>query len=78
MTASISSAFTGLIQSVQTSNADLGTRMSEVMSNGKDLDQTELLNLQFEMGQYNARMELTSSLSKGITDMLKTLAQRTS
>jgi type III secretion protein F len=42
------------------------------------IDQEALLKVQFQMGQYNALMELTSSIGKSVTDMLKTLAQRTS
>ena len=39
--------------------------------------QTEMLNIQFYMGQYNALLEMTSTVSKSLTDMMKTLAQRT-
>lgn len=42
------------------------------------IDQEALLKVQFQMGQYNALLELTSSIGKSVTDMLKTLAQRTS
>ena len=41
------------------------------------LYQTEMLNIQFYMGQYNALLEMTSTVSKSLTDMMKTLAQRT-
>jgi hypothetical protein len=43
-----------------------------------ELKQEEILELQFNIGQYNALLEAASSISKGTTDMLKTLAQRTS
>ena len=42
------------------------------------LYQTEMLTMQFYMGQYNAILEMVSSVSKSLTDMMKTLAQRTS
>ena len=42
------------------------------------LYQTEMLNVQFYMGQYNALLEMTSTISKSLTDMMKTLAQRSS
>ena len=37
----------------------------------------QLLELQFAMGQYNAKLETISSVTKSIQDMLKSLAQRT-
>ena len=35
-----------------------------------------LIELQFEMGQYNALVELTSNIGKSITDTAKSLAQK--
>ena len=37
-----------------------------------------MLMIQFEIGQYNAMVEMLSSISKSLTDMMKTLAQRSS
>ena len=51
--------------------------MNQISSSG-EIDQAELLELQFAMGQYNAKLETISSVTKSIQDMLKTLAQRTS
>ncbi|MBQ7585626.1 MAG: type III secretion protein [Desulfovibrionaceae bacterium] len=46
--------------------------------NSKDsIDQKDLLQIQFQMGQYNAKLEAMSSMIKSIQDMLKALAQRT-
>ena len=42
-----------------------------------EVDQMQLLELQFAMGQYNAKLETISSVTKSIQDMLKSLAQRT-
>lgn len=54
----------------------LETKMNEIM--GQDtVDQQDLITLQFEMGQYNAMLETLSSVTKSMTDMLKSLAQRT-
>ena len=41
------------------------------------IDQGQLLEMQFAMGQYNAKLEAISSMTKSIQDMLKSLAQRT-
>lgn len=48
----------------------------EAVTKGGTIDQTELLNLQFAMGQYNAKLETVSSVTKSIQEMLKSLAQR--
>ena len=49
-----------------------GTGVSSAIS------QEEMLVVQFEIGQYNAMVEMLSSISKSLTDMMKTLAQRSS
>ncbi len=57
-------------------SADLQSKMNQVLSK-ETIDQGEMLELQFQMGQYNAAMESLSNVTKSLTDMLKTLAQRT-
>ena len=42
------------------------------------IDQTKMLEMQFYIGQYNSVLEMVSSVSKSLTDMMKTLAQRSS
>ncbi|WP_297218893.1 EscF/YscF/HrpA family type III secretion system needle major subunit [uncultured Desulfovibrio sp.] len=54
----------------------LQTMMNDISASG-EVDQMDLLNLQFAMGQYNAKLETISSVTKSIQDMLKSLAQRT-
>ena len=55
---------------------DLQAQMKEI-SKGGEIKQEDMLALQFQMGQYNALMESLSSVTKSMTDMLKSLAQRT-
>ena len=62
--------------SISTKGADLQAKMNEIAGK-EELGPEELLPLQFEMGQYTALMEATSSVTKSITEMLKSLAQRT-
>ncbi len=60
--------------------ADDGAKLQEMMdqiSSSESVDQEQLLELQFAMGQYNAKLETLSSITKSIQDMLKSLAQRT-
>lgn len=41
-----------------------------------DIDQADLIAIQFAMGQYNSMLETASTVTKSITDMMSTLAQR--
>ena len=54
----------------------LQAKMDQISASG-EVDQMQLLELQFAMGQYNAKLETISSVTKSIQDMLKSLAQRT-
>ena len=62
---------------------DAGKTLSDKMKvlldtpNG-EIGQAQMLQLQFEIGQYNAMLEMVSTVSKSLTDMMKTLAQRSS
>ncbi len=49
----------------------------DAMSGKDTVDQMDLLQMQFAMGQYNAKLEAVSSITKSLQDMLKSLAQRT-
>ena len=53
----------------------LQARMNELLSQ-EEVGTEEMLMVQFEMGQYNALMESLSSVTKSLTDSLKSLAQR--
>jgi Type III secretion needle MxiH like. len=68
--------FNSGLDSISGKGAGLQAKMDELGSMG-ELGPEELLPLQFEMGQYTALMEATSSVTKSITEMLKSLAQRT-
>ena len=51
----------------------LQAKMDQISASG-EVDQMQLLELQFAMGQYNAKLETISSVTKSIQDMLKSLA----
>ena len=70
------SAIHTVMSSVATQNATLSSDIQNATSGGKELEQEELLGIQFKLGQYNATLEAASSIAKSATDMLKTLAQR--
>lgn len=48
----------------------------EAMLNSEEVDPADTLLIQYEMGQYNAILEAVSTLTKSVTDSLKSLAQR--
>ncbi|GHT82127.1 hypothetical protein FACS1894116_05890 [Betaproteobacteria bacterium] len=67
-----------LMASVEAKATSMQGQIEDATKSKDELEQMDLLNIQFQLGQYNAMMEASSSIAKGTTDMLKTLAQRTS
>jgi type III secretion protein F len=56
--------------------ADFQTRMGQMTEKEGGITQEDMLNLQFEMGQYNALIESVANVTKSLTDTLKSLAQK--
>ncbi|UQZ90985.1 type III secretion protein [Deltaproteobacteria bacterium Smac51] len=65
------------LNSIERHSDDMQAQMNEIF-NQEEISQEDMLMLQFEMGQYNALLESLSSITSSMTEMLKTLAQRTS
>lgn len=64
------------LDSLSTRADSLKTKMGEV-ANMKSEDQTAaMIELQFEMGQYNTMVELTSSITKSLSDSVKSISQK--
>lgn len=55
----------------------LQKRMTE-MQQKKNLSPEDMIVVQFEMGQYNVLIESVSSVTKSLTETMKSLTQRTS
>ena len=84
----IAALFQSVIGSIETRGSDLyakidnltkpveGSTEGDVTTSA--ISQEQMLVIQFEIGQYNAMVEMLSSVSKSLTDMMKTLAQRSS
>ncbi len=68
--------FSQTTQNIASQGADLEKKMIDISSQ-TDVSQADMLDMQFAMGQYNAKMEVLSSVMKSMQDMLKSLAQRT-
>ena len=71
----ISQMFENTLQGISTKGSDLNAKMQE-LSDGSELSNEQMISLQFEIGQYNAMMEALSTVTKSMTDMMKSLAQR--
>ena len=64
--------------SINKAGDTLSTQMKNLLDTKTEIGQAQMLQLQFEIGQYNAMLEMVSTVSKSLTDMMKTLAQRSS
>lgn len=68
--------FNTISTSLDKDGATIQSKITE-LSGQKEVNQADLLKLQYLTGQYNAKMEASSSILKSMQDMLKSLAQRT-
>ncbi len=73
----INQMFENTLQGVSTKGTELNAKMAE-LSAGDELSNEQMISLQFEIGQYNTLMEALSTVTKSMTDMMKSLAQRAS
>ena len=71
----ISKTFDNLTTQLSSRAKTLKGNITKALKDG-NLDPMKMLQLQFDMGNYNAMVEATSSVTKGLTDTAKTLAQR--
>ncbi len=58
--------------------ATLEEAIAKVGSGSGEDQQKDMIMLQFQLGQYNAMVETVSNITKSMTDMLKSLAQKVS
>ena len=72
----VNELFNSGLDSISNKGKDLQAKMTEML--GKDeVSPEDMMALQFEVGQYHAMLESLSSVTKSMTDMMKSLAQRT-
>ena len=74
----VSQMFENTRQGISSKGSDLNARMENLLASGEELSNEDMISLQFEVGQYNAMMEALSTVTKSMTDMMKSLAQRSS
>ena len=58
--------------------ATLEAAIAKVGNGSGEDQQKDMIMLQFQLGQYNAMVETVSNVTKSMTDMLKSLAQKVS
>ena len=72
----VNELFNSGLDSISKKGQALQTKMNEMLSQDQ-VSPEDMMALQFEVGQYNEMMESLSSVTKSMTDMMKSLAQRT-
>lgn len=72
---SVSDMFKTGFDSIEAKGTSLQAEMKKLSTSG-EVSPEDMLKVQYQMGQYNALMESISSLTKSLTDMAKSLAQR--
>jgi len=73
----INDMFSRMTEQISSKSTGLMSKMND-LSQKDSLDTTDMLALQFEIGQYNAMLEATSTITKSLTDEAKQIAQRAS
>ena len=71
----INSMFASIQQTIATKGNELQSEMEQI-SQGSTLSQEQMLQMQFEVNQYNTLLETASTISKALTDEAKQIAQR--
>lgn len=66
----------GLISSVNQQQTDLSKSLDSLQGKKGDELSAALASVNFQVGQYNALMELTSNLGKNMADTLKSICQK--
>ncbi|MBQ9274419.1 MAG: hypothetical protein IJ228_06345 [Succinivibrio sp.] len=73
----LADAVNNAMKNMGTSSDSIKSKLTEISSeNFKGDRQMAMIQMNYEIGQYNAMLEATSNLSKSITDTLKSVAQK--
>lgn len=73
----INALFSKVYESISTQGKSLTDSM-DALSNGAQLNDQDLLKMQFQVNQYNTMLEMASTVSKALVDEAKQIAQRAS
>ena len=70
---SINNIFNKFANTIESKGNDLKAKMDSIDS---DMTEQDMLKMQFQLNQYNTMLEMTSTVSKALTDEAKQIAQR--
>ena len=74
---SMATSINNTLDNISKMGSNISSRMDEIsqLTNSSD-QQAAMIELNFQIGQYNAMMEMVSSLTKNLTDSIKSIAQK--
>ncbi|MCF0253247.1 MAG: type III secretion protein [Duodenibacillus sp.] len=72
----INEAFNTIFQKIETQGKELKDSLNKL--DGKELSDTDMLKMQFQVNTYNTMLEAASTVTKALVDEAKQLAQRSS
>lgn len=72
----IGEMFKNVSDGLNTTSSEIQSKL-EAFQKKDSVNPADLLQLNFEVGQYNAKIEATSAFMKNMNDIVKSLAQRT-
>lgn len=70
---SINQIFNKFASTIESKGNDLKAKMDSLDS---DMTEQDMLKMQFQLNQYNTMLEMTSTVSKALSDEAKQIAQR--
>lgn len=71
----INAMFAKVYDTISTQGDNLKADLDKLSSSG-ELTDTDMLNMQFKLNNYNTMLEMASTVSKALTDEAKQIAQR--
>lgn len=74
----VETLFNAMFDTIGNKADELNTKMNALTGEDGNISQEDMLAMQFEINQYNMLLEMTSTVTKSITDEAKQLAQRAS
>ena len=72
----VSSAIKDGVTAMGEMSTEITKKMTELKKDGAELKEKDLLEMSFLMAKYSTTVETISNIQKGITDTLKSLAQK--
>lgn len=74
----VETLFNAMFDTIGNKADELNTKMNSLTGEDGNISQEDMLAMQFEINQYNMLLEMTSTVTKSMTDEAKQLAQRAS